>query len=793
MITISIYPKIYVTLEFDKIIEQIETLTQTKAGQQKVQQLAPSDDLDTLITWQQETDQSLELLQRSYHIPIVTLGNLEEAFKRLELGAGLNGKELNMIKHLLVSCRDTVRFFKHQAEEEKWYPQLSYWADQMIDIPHIISALTNALEDDGSVKTSASSKLSTIRRQQDQSETQARKILNDLIKRQSEQLSDKLITIRNQRYVLPVKATYRASFKGTVHDESGTGQTLFIEPQAVVQLNNKLSELAIQERREIERILFELSQQLMPYVEEIRLNETFIAQLDFIQARAKYAKETNATRPYFNEDNQIALWQAHHPLIDRKQSVANDILLGENYHALIITGPNTGGKTILLKTLGLLQLMGQSGLHIPAKERSQLGVFDGVYADIGDEQSIEQSLSTFSSHMTNIVEMINSFTHRSLLLFDELGSGTDPQEGAALAMGILEYIRKVGATVMATTHYPELKVYAHEAPGTINASMEFDQDTLSPTYRLLIGVPGRSNAIEISQRLGLRSDILQMARQGITVESQSMNEMVANLEHQRRKAEETEYQAQEQLNKADDLLRDLRREFNRYQTTKDQLMDRARQEANEVVEKAQEDAEKIIQEIRDLQLEQGEHKTIKEHVLIDKRTALNKLKQPQELKKNRVLRRAKKKKQLKIGDDVEVLTYGQRGTIIEADAKNKEYIVQMGILKLTVKEKDLKPLKDQQDDTPAVRVNVQRSAGPKAPTSLDLRGERYEQAINRLDQYIDSALLSHHPQVTIIHGKGTGALRQGVHQYLKRHPQVDSYAYSHPNAGGDGSTVVVFK
>ena len=792
MITISTYPKIYVTLEFDKIIQHIETLTQTKAGQKKVHQLKPSDDLNTLITWQQETDQSLKLLQRSHSIPIVTLGQLDESFKRLELGAGLNGKELNGIKQLLTSSRDTVRFFKQQQEEDKWYPQLSYWVDQIVNVPHIMSALTAALEDDGSVKTSASSQLSSIRRQQDLAEQQARKTLNDLIKHQSEQLSDKLITIRNQRYVLPVKATYRASFKGTVHDQSASGQTLFIEPQAVVQLNNKLAELSIQERREIERILFELSQQLMPHIDEIKLNQELIAQLDFIQARARYAKEIDGTRPYFNVSNQIALWQAHHPLIDRKQSVANDILIGEHYRSLIITGPNTGGKTILLKTLGLLQLMGQSGLHIPANEHSQLGVFDGIYADIGDEQSIEQSLSTFSSHMTNIVDMINSFTHRSLLLFDELGSGTDPQEGAALAMGILEYIRKVGATVMATTHYPELKVYAHEAPNTVNASMEFDQDTLSPTYRLLIGVPGRSNALQISERLGLRTDILNMARQEITVESQSMNEMVANLEHQRRRAEEKERRVQTQLAKADSLLKDLKREFNRYQNSKEQLMEKARKQANQVVDEAQEDAERIIQEIRDLQLEQGEHKTIKEHILIDKRTALNQLKQAETLKKNRVLQRAKKKKELKVGDDVEVLTYGQRGTIIEADAKNNEYIVQMGILKLTIKEKDLKPLKETASK-PQVKVNVQRNVGPKAPTSLDLRGERYEQAMARLDQYIDAALLSHHPQVTIIHGKGTGALRQGVHQYLKRHPQVDSFAYSHPNAGGDGSTIVVFK
>lgn len=418
-----------------------------------------------------------------------------------------------------------------------------------------------------------------------------------------------------------------------------------------------------------------------------------------------------------------------------------------------------------------------------------MGVFDDIFADIGDEQSIEQSLSTFSSHMTNTVRILEQATYQSLVLFDELGSGTDPQEGAALAMAILNYFRKVDATVMATTHYPELKLYAHDTPKTINASMEFDVTTLSPTYRLLIGVPGRSNAFDISQRLGLRADILEEARGGIDTETQSVNEMVANLERERREAELAHEEALEQLALAEQLHKDLRTEYNRWLEQKNQIVEKAKQEANEKVEDAKNQAEKILQEIRELQLEQGSRDNIKEHVLIDKKNAFDDLKMPENLKKNKVLRRAKRQRQFHEGDDVEVISYGQRGTIVEQTGA-EEYIVQMGILKMKVKADELEPLDKVESK---VKVNVQRSAGPKVQTTLDLRGERYENALHRLSQYLDSALLSHHPMVTIIHGKGTGALRQGVREALKRHPQVDHFEYSAPNAGGNGSTVVYFK
>lgn len=781
--------KIYETLEFAKVQKQVEQYIQTALGKEKIKAMRISNNYDELMQWQSETEQAFSILTQRKRMPIPRLTNLNPALQRLKFEATLNGQEIAQIGRLLAATKQLIEFFDQLAKEEKYYPALTSWVNQCVHLPMIEKLIVQSIADDGSVLSTASTQLASIRRQQTQIEAQIRNQLNSLVKSKANQLSDTLITMRNDVYVLPVKAEHRHQFGGRVHDQSSTGQTLYIEPQAVMLLNQKRSELAVAERKEIERILMEISLELMPHHDDLMHNQLMVAQLDFIQARAEHAQALEAVRPKFSLENHIALWQARHPLIDPQSIVANDLIIGEEYRALIITGPNTGGKTILLKTLGLLQMMAQTGLHIPADKGSQVGIFDDIFADIGDEQSIEQSLSTFSSHMTNTVRILEQATYQSLVLFDELGSGTDPQEGAALAMAILNYLRKIDATVMATTHYPELKLYAHDTPKTINASMEFDVTTLSPTYRLLIGVPGRSNAFDISKRLGLREDILEEARAGIDTDTQSVNEMVANLERERREAELAHDEALEQLAQAEQLHQDLRTEYERWLEQKNLIVEKAKQEANEKVEEAKNQAEKILQEIRDLQLERGSKDNIKEHVLIDKRNAFDELKMPENLKKNKVLRRAKRQNQLKVGDDVEVLSYGQRGTIIEQIAVDT-YIVQMGILKMKLKTEELEPLEKIENK---VKVNVQRNAGQKVQTTLDLRGERYENAMHRLKQYLDSALLSHHPMVTIIHGKGTGALRQGVKQILSQHSQVDRFEYSAPNAGGDGSTVVYFK
>ncbi|MBD3949904.1 endonuclease MutS2 [Tuanshanicoccus lijuaniae] len=781
--------KIYETLEFGKVQQQILHFIQTDLGKEKILAMRILNEREKLQQLQSETEQSLAILLQQKQMPIPRLANLNRALQRLKLEATLNGMEIAQIGRLLSTTKQLIQFFDQLAKEEKHFPALTYWVNQCVHLPQVEQMIIQSVADDGSILSTASTQLASIRRQQTQTDAQIRNQLNQLVKSKASQLSDTLITMRNDVYVLPVKAEYRHQFGGRVHDQSSTGQTLYIEPQAVTALNQKRAELIVAERKEIERILAEISVALMPHYAELMHNQEMVAELDFIQARGEHARAYQAVRPKFSDDNHVALWQVRHPLIDAKQIVANDLIIGEEYRALIITGPNTGGKTILLKTLGLLQMMAQTGLHIPADKGSQVGIFDDIFADIGDEQSIEQSLSTFSSHMTNTIRILEQATHQSLLLFDELGSGTDPQEGASLAMAILNYLHKLDATVMATTHYPELKLYAHDTPKTINASMEFDSATLSPTYRLLIGVPGRSNAFDISQRLGLRADILEEARSGIDTDTQSVNEMVANLERERREAELAHEEALEQLALAEKLHKDLRTEYNRWLEQKNELVEKAKRQANEQVEEAKGQAEKILQEIRDLQLEQGARGTIKEHVLIDKRNAFDQLKQPENLKKNKILKRAREKRRYKVGDDVEVLTYGQRGTIVEQVGAEK-YIVQMGILKMKLASEELSPL---EKVDPKTKVNVQRQAGSKVQTTLDLRGERYEQALYRLRQYLDAALLSNHPMVTIIHGKGTGALRDGVKKVLSQHSQVDHFEYSAPNAGGDGSTVVYFK
>ena len=780
--------KIFKTLEYHKIKQSIAEYCLTPMGNIFVEKMIPLKEKSSILSKQDETYEAFLLHKENLTIPVPRLKSLNYALKRLELGAALNGEELSIIGKLLKSVSEIRRFFLVLEKEDKLFPALDVWNQKLASLPEALQMIQSAIEEDGSVISTASKELSSIRRQQLKIETQIRSQLNQILKSKSKQLSDQLVTMRNDRYVIPVKTEFRYQFGGTVHDQSSSGQTLFIEPQTIISLNNERSNLQNEERKEIERILQEISQQIMPYCNEIKSNEYVVSQLDYIQARALYAKDINGIKPTFSEFQHIAIWKARHPLIEANKVVANDIVIGDTYQSLVITGPNTGGKTILLKTLGIIQMMGQSGLLVPCESGSQLGIFDQIFADIGDEQSLEQNLSTFSGHMTNIIEILRHMTKNSLILFDELGSGTDPQEGASLAMAILDNVRKKGAIVMASTHYPELKLYAHQAANTINASMEFDVETLSPTYRLLIGIPGRSNAFDISEKLGLPQEILQNARQGISQDAHSVNEMVANLERERREAEHHNYKAKETLEDAEKIHQDLKMEYQRFLVKKEEMLADITQQSNEKIKEAQEKAEKIIQEIRDLQLEQGHQEPVKEHVLIDKKTQLEQLKQPEHLRKNKVLNKAKKQRQYKVGDDVEVLTYGQRGTIIQID--KQDYVVQMGILKMKVGKDELAPLDKVE---PKVSVSIQRNKGEKVLTSLDLRGFRYDEAMTKAKLYLDKALISHHPMVTIIHGKGSGALREGIQTILKNHPQVDRYEFAPANAGGNGATIAYFK
>ena len=772
-------------LEYEKIKTRLASYAATAYGKERCSSIMPSSDYDHVALLHRETEEAVRVAQ--IQPPFDGIHHLQEILKKAGRGILLELDELRLVKSTIGGMRDVKYFFRDLSADAELLKDLA----RRIEILGMLERnLKAAIDEYGNFRDDASPVLHRITNELRTAQSRVKDRLSSILHDAAYQkmFQEAIVTVRDERYVIPVKQEYRSQFPGVIHDQSASGATLFIEPLAIVELNNTVRQMGIAREQEILRIMQRLTGEIARSADVLSANCTILSDLDLIFARASLAREMRAYPPILNKDGYVHLQRARHPLLPPDKVVPIDIELGKTFSTLLITGPNTGGKTVSMKTLGILALMTQSGCFLPAESGSEIPVYQNIYADIGDEQSIEQSLSTFSSHMTNIVSILNQVTDRSLVLFDELGSGTDPQEGALLAMAILNHLRKIGTLVMATTHYPELKLYAHETANTLNASMEFDAQTLSPTYRLLLGVPGRSNAFDISGRLGLDPSILEEARQGIKEDSQALNDMVAKLEEERRQAELDHEAAQELLEEAQQLHADLRHEYNRWLEAKERLQDKAKQEANAKVAQAQAQAEALIQEIRDLQLEQGQNQTIKEHVLIEKRAGFEQLKQPENLKKNKVLKKAKNNRQLKVGDDVEVLSYGQRGTIIEV--KGKEYIVQMGILKMKFEQEELEPLNQVETKT---KVNVHRQAGAKVQTSLDLRGERYEQALYRLRQYLDAALLSNHPMVTIIHGKGTGALRQGVKEVLAKHPQVDRFEYSPANAGGNGSTIVYFK
>lgn len=782
--------KIEKVLEFSKIRTQLAEYATSEKGKQMIKELPIEVDAKAIQNKIEETTDGVELLRLKQGIPIPRLKDISFALKRLELEAGLNGRELSDILRVLTTTHEVERFFEKVEEEEIALKRVPRLVEKLESIPEVTSELEASIREDGYVLDSASPTLHGVRVGIQKTEQDIRRQMDQyLTGKNAQYLSDTIITIRNDRYVLPVKAEYKSVFGGTVHDQSSTGQTLFMEPQAVVNLNNKLREYQIQEKREVERILWELSQKLMPYTNSLHQNHYVLARLDVVNAKALYAHELRATEPIIDANNYVALWQAWHPLLEREKAVANDIILGEEYQAIVITGPNTGGKTILLKTVGVIQLMAQMGLYIPAGENSRVGVFTEIFADIGDEQSIEQNLSTFSSHMSNIVSILKRINDKSLILIDEIGSGTDPQEGSSLAIAILDYIASKQSYVIASTHYPELKAYGYDRPKTINASMEFDGDTLQPTYQLLLGVPGRSNAFDISKRLGLPSIIIDQARGLLSEEDQDLNAMISDLEQKRRRAQRDADKMRHQLELSTQLLEDLQRETEQFQANKARLLEEAKERANTLIEQSQDDADKILSEIRELQL-RSKQSTVKEHEMIEKKTALKDLKHEQALKKNKVLRKEKAKKALQVGQSVEVLSFGQRGTLVEK-VNDKEWVVQMGIIKMKIDVEDLSPIAEAQEAKQQVIVKSARSS--HVSSELDLRGKRYEEAMKDLELYLDAAILANYPRVTIIHGRGTGAIQQGVHKVLRSHRSVASFEFAPMNTGGNGATIVTFK
>lgn len=777
-------------LEFNKVKEQLLEHVSSSLGRKKALNILPSTDYEEVIRRQEETDEAVTVLRIKGNVPLGGIFDIRPHVKRAVIGGMLSPQELNQISSTIHASRQMKRFIEEFAEEESSLPILLGYTDKIIVLADLETSIRNAVDDNGEVLDSASETLRSLRNQLRTKESRVRERLESMIRSSSAQkmLSDAIITIRNDRFVIPVKQEYRGHYGGIIHDQSSSGQTLFIEPASIVQLNNELQGIRVKEQQEIERILIALSGQTAENSSELETIVDVLGEVDFTFAKARYSKRIKASKPKINNQGKISLFKARHPLIPIDEVVANDIKLGDDYSTIVITGPNTGGKTVTLKTVGLCTLMAQAGLQIPALDGSETAVFGNVYADIGDEQSIEQSLSTFSSHMVNIVDILNQVDFNSLVLFDELGAGTDPQEGAALAISILDEVYKRGARVIATTHYPELKAYGYNREGVINASVEFDIETLSPTYKLLIGFPGRSNAFEISKRLGLNDQVIETARSYIGTDTNQVENMIASLEESRRQAEADREEANDFLKSAEKLHKDLQKQMAEFYEQKDAMHEKAAEKAGDIVEKAKAEAEEIIRDLRKMRMEK--HAEVKEHELIEAKKRLSDAAPQKSTAKNK-LKPKNTKHVFEAGDEVKVLSFGQKGHLLEKVSEN-EWQVQIGILKMKVAEKDLEYIKSPKpvETKPVATV---KGRDFHVSLELDLRGERYENALLRVEKYLDDALLAGYPRVSIIHGKGTGALRQGVQEYLRNHRSVKKIRFGEAGEGGTGVTIVEFK
>ena len=797
--------KVLQTLEYDKIKSQLSDFLSTPIGRQEADALQPITDVHIINYWLQETADAMMIDRLKGGIPLAKLADITQHLKRLNIQASLSATELAEIGNVLRNTSAISNFFIQMKDESigESLEVLIEQAEQLETLPEVTKSIQTAIDSTGRINDEASYELKSVRGKIVGHENAIKNKMQEFTKGKTAQyLSDPIVTIRSDRYVLPVKAEYRSQFGGVVHDQSQTGLTLYIEPQAVVELSNKLSELRVKENAEEQRVLQELSAELEPHTNEIQQNVQILGHFDFVNAKARLAARLDAMQPTVSVENHISLRQAWHPLLDKKIAVANDISLGDSYKTIIITGPNTGGKTITIKTLGLLQLMAQSGLFITTRQPSTIGIFDEVFADIGDEQSIEQNLSTFSSHMANIVSMLDHIDDKTLVIFDELGAGTDPAEGAALAIAILDKVASLGAYTIATTHYPELKLYGYNRPETKNASMVFDVETLQPTYQFLMGVPGQSNALAIAKRLGFGEDVIGAAMALTDESDQDLNNMIADLVAQRDEVKKNNEELRSQLKATEEKSEALSEEQSKLEKERAHVILDAKNEANHIVAATKKQAEQLISEIRKERLRAGQRGELTEQELQARKGKLDQLRQNDSLEKNKILQKAKKVKELAPGDEITVRSYSQQGTLVKKH-KNGQWEVEMGILKMLVDEDDIvkteATVKAQKGKAKKKQQKIIRKTTSSGSTrasvksSLDLRGIRYEAALTELDRYLDTAVLANISPVEIIHGKGTGALRQGVTEFLRSDRRVKSYHFASANAGGDGATIVELK
>jgi DNA mismatch repair protein MutS2 len=786
--------KILHTLEYTKIIGLLVHHAATGLGKERAQELLPSGELEEVKRRLQATDEAAKVDRLKGGAPFGGIRDVSSALHRARIGGMLNPQELNDIGSTLYGARRLKKFLGDMHEEQP-IPLLAGLSELLAENKSLEDKLKSCIDDNAAVLDQASPELARVRAELRSGEGRVREKLEQMIRSSSiaKMLQDALVTIRNDRYVIPVKQEYRGSFGGIIHDQSASGATLFIEPESVVQMNNRIRELKLKEEVEIEKVLRMLSALVAEFVDPAAANLELLAELDFIFAKAVVAREMKASLPLMNDRGFLKLKRGRHPLIPRDIVVPLDVELGNKYSTIIVTGPNTGGKTVTLKTVGLLSLMAMSGLFVPAEDGSQLCVFDAIYADIGDEQSIEQSLSTFSSHMKNIISILRDMTPKSLVLFDELGAGTDPAEGSALAISILEYIQEMGCRMVATTHYSELKAYAYDRRGVINASMEFDISTLSPTYRLLVGVPGRSNAFAIAERLGLSRKIIDHARGQVGEEDQRVESMIATLEENRLTAEAERNTAESLRQEVEETKRRLEEERRRFHEQREKLLLKAEQDAASAVAKARREAEEIIADLRRMALE--ERAGVKEHKLIDAKRRLDQAVPQLAEKGKRPVGNGTSKQQaaaLVPGDEVMVASLNQKGHVVELSGAS-EAVVQLGIMKMKVSKSDLQLISSGQAAKPPaqkVSAGVKRTRDDNIRTELDLRGQNLEESLIEVDRFLDESFLSNLGQVYIIHGKGTGVLRTGITEYLRKHKHVKSYRLGNYGEGGVGVTVV---
>ena len=784
-------------LEYHKIIDILIEQATSFGGKERCKRLKPMTSITDIEAAQEQTAAAFTRIIKKGRPSFGSCNPVGESLKRLEVGAALGSGELLRICKLLENAGQIKAYGRHETVDDA-EDCLDAFFQQIEPLTLVSTEIRRCIIDEDEISDDASSNLRQIRRNMkitgDRIHTQLSSLVNGSARNY---LQDSVITMRNGRYCIPVKAEYKGQVPGMVHDQSSTGSTLFIEPMAIVKLNNDIRELELEEQKEIEVILSTLSQQTAEQTDSIRADLNIMVQLDVIFARASLAMDMNATEPIFNDEGRIRLKQARHPLIDKKKAVPIDIRLGDDFDLLVITGPNTGGKTVSLKTVGLLTLMGQSGLHIPTLDRSELALFEEVYADIGDEQSIEQSLSTFSSHMTNVVSFLKKANRHSLVLFDELGAGTDPTEGAALAIAILSHLHEQGIRTMATTHYSELKVYALSTSGVENACCEFDVETLRPTYRLLIGVPGKSNAFAISSKLGLPDYIIDKAKEQISEQDESFEDVLSSLESSRITIENERREIEQYKQEIASLKSEMESKQEKLNEQRDRIIRQANEEAHAVLREAKEYADQTMKMF---------HKFQKDHVDLSavEKERQNLRKHMNKAEKGMTQKTAAKKpkkeltaKDISLGDAVKVLSMNLKGTVSSRPDNKGFLFVQMGIIRSKVHISDLELIDEAEITTPTMQRTgagkIRMSKAAHVSTEINLLGKTVDEAVAELDKYLDDAYIAHLKSVRIVHGKGTGALRKGVHNYLKRQKHVESFRLGEFGEGDAGVTIVEFK